>query len=69
MVSAVAGMLLGPWAWLVLAAALVAFLVADTACLLAAAWIVVAWGKRRDKRLGGRVAVVLKTGSGEGGAP
>ena len=45
--------------WLPLA--ILGFLVLDTACLLAAAWIVVAWGKRRDRRLGHVIGITLKT--------
>ena len=49
--------------WLPLA--ILGFLVLDTACLLTAAWIVVAWGKRRDRRLGQRIGITLKTISEE----
>ena len=49
--------------WLPLA--ILGFLVLDTACLLAAAWIVVAWGKRRDRRPGQRIGITLKTISEE----
>jgi hypothetical protein len=49
------------FAWLPLA--IIGLLVVDLACLLAAAWIVTAWGKRRDKRLGRRVSIALKSSS------
>ena len=66
MVRVIVGVLLGPWCFVALAAAVFGALALYGLSLAASAALIVAWGRRRDRRLGAAIGITLKSSSKSG---